>query len=254
MKTVTLKFLVLFLFLINSCNKSNSPNNVNLTQGLLAYYPFNGNANDQSGNKLNGIIQGGVVFSADKAGKPNSAVTFDGVSGYILVPDSNGLLATDAVSISFLTNLSDVANRGALINRVNFNSSAGLSYGVNMSSPTPNERFNFGAIPNNFDCSSSAYDIYNVMMDNGFVILPNQWYHVVAVFSDSVQQIYVNGILRTRITKNYKTLNKCSGSSLLIGGWWKNDIISVKGSMDEIRIYNRALNQDEITALAKPVK
>lgn len=235
-----------------SCKKSSQSNDLNLSNGLLAYYPFNGNVNDSGPNKLNGVIHGSVGFIQDMAGKPNSAVTFDGSTGYILVTDNLGVLNTDAVSVSFFVYTSNTATRGALINKVNFSDATGFSYGINISSPTINSEFNFGAIPANFSCSSVNYDVSNILEDNGYIIMPNQWYHIVAVFANSVQKIYVNGVLSSYVKRNYQTLNKCSNNpDLVIGGWWQNDIISLNGSMDELRIYNRELNQDEINALAK---
>jgi hypothetical protein len=244
---------VLFLtFLFMRCSKSSS-SDVDLNKGLLAYYPFNGNANDQSSYHLDGKIENGVTFTEDVSGKANSAVTFDGTSGYILVQDSNSILAPDVVSVSFLVNLTDVTNRSALINKVDINSSFGLSYGINVSSPTTNQKFNFGIVPNGFDCSSSNYDLNNII-DNGTAIGVNKWYHVVAIFSDSSQKLYVNGALTTSDKRNFGNLNKCSSNkSFLMGGWWQGDIISLHGSLDEVRVYNRELNQDEITELARPV-
>lgn len=233
--------------------QQSSGSDVDLNKGLLAYYPFDGNANDQSSNHLDGEIQNGVTFTQDASGKANSAVTFDGTSGYILVQDNNGILSPDVVSISFLVNLTDVASRSALINKVDINSSFGLSYGINVSSPTTNDKFNFGIVPNGFDCSSSNYDLTNII-DNGIAIGVNKWYHVVATFSDSSQKLYVNGALTTSIKRSFGSLNKCStNKSFLMGGWWLGDIISLHGSLDEVRVYNRELNQDEINELAKPV-
>src|SRR5215831_14686616 len=65
---------------------------VNLNQGLIAYYPFNGNANDASGNGNNGILQNGVSFVPDKNNNPNSAVHFDGINDFIQVAN-NGTLS-----------------------------------------------------------------------------------------------------------------------------------------------------------------
>ena len=54
-----------------------------LTNGLVAYYPFNGNASDATGNGFNGIIYGGVNLASDRFGNANSAYIFNGVDGYI---------------------------------------------------------------------------------------------------------------------------------------------------------------------------
>ena len=240
------------LFVGIGCKKSTTSNNINLNQGLVAYYPFNGNANDESGNKLNGVISNSVTFSSDAAGKPKSAVTFDGVSGFILVSDSLGLLSPDIVSVSFLTNISNINQRAAFVNSVNFSDASGSSYSLGISVPNL-ARFQYGALGPSTGCAPTTYD-QSTIIDNGYVISSNKWYSVVAVFSDSVQKFYINGSLRTAATRNYKRLNKCSGTSLVLGGWWQNDIVSLNGSLDEVRIYNRELNQDEINELAKPVK
>ena len=51
-----------------------------LTDSLVAYYPFNGNANDESGNGHDGTINGDVVAASDRFGNANAAYTFDGVN------------------------------------------------------------------------------------------------------------------------------------------------------------------------------
>ena len=60
---------------------------INLDSGLVACYPFNGNANDQSGNGYNGIVNGATLTS-DRFGNPNSAYTFNGINNYIYAPDN----------------------------------------------------------------------------------------------------------------------------------------------------------------------
>jgi len=71
-----------------------------INDGLVAYYPFNGNVNDESGNGNNGIVYGATLTN-DRLGNPNSAYSFDGINDYISVPDSYSLRSpTEAVSIS----------------------------------------------------------------------------------------------------------------------------------------------------------
>lgn len=61
-----------------------------LNDGLVAYYPFNGNANDESDNGNHGIVSG-AILTADWFGNANSAYSFDGVDDYILVEDDDNL-------------------------------------------------------------------------------------------------------------------------------------------------------------------
>src|SRR5437879_4130564 len=58
-----------------------------LTNGLVAYYPFNGNANDESANGRNGIVQG-ATLATDRFGVPSSAYRFDDVDDGIRIGDS----------------------------------------------------------------------------------------------------------------------------------------------------------------------
>jgi hypothetical protein len=57
------------------------------TNGLVRYWPFNGNANDESGNGNNGTVNGATLIE-DRFGNSNSAYRFGGVSSNILVNGS----------------------------------------------------------------------------------------------------------------------------------------------------------------------
>ena len=61
-----------------------------LNDGLVAYYPFNGNANDESGNRNDGIVHG-ATLTTDRNGNAASAYVFDGVDDYIRIGDSSSL-------------------------------------------------------------------------------------------------------------------------------------------------------------------
>jgi len=56
--------------------------NTSVIDGLVAYYPFNGNANDASGNGNNGTVNG-AALTTDRLGKANSAYSFDGINDFI---------------------------------------------------------------------------------------------------------------------------------------------------------------------------
>jgi hypothetical protein len=198
---VLLFVLVTLIFSISSCKKNSSSSDVNLTNGLVAYYPFNGNANDASGNGLNGNINGGVTFSNDIAGNLNSAATFDGSTGYILVSDNAGKFQTSAVSISFLVNLTNTSVRQSFVASQNFTDGTGLSYAVIMSTPNTS-LLQFGVEYNTLGCGAPPYDP-STIISSANQMSANKWYHVVAIFSDSLQEIFVNGTLNTAITRNF---------------------------------------------------
>ena len=81
MKKIRLNFyVVLFVLLINNIF-AQIP-----TNGLVAYYPFNGNANDESGSGNNGTVNG-ATLTTDRFGNPNSAYLFNGINNYIIIPN-----------------------------------------------------------------------------------------------------------------------------------------------------------------------
>ena len=63
---------------------------LNLSNGLVAYYPFDNDTLDYSGNTLHGSTVGNVQFSANRFNHLNSAYYFDGNS-YIRIPDNDSL-------------------------------------------------------------------------------------------------------------------------------------------------------------------
>ena len=58
-----------------------------LTEGLVAHYPFNGNANDESGNGNDGIVSGNLQPTADRFGTPDHAYYFNGTDSYVNIGD-----------------------------------------------------------------------------------------------------------------------------------------------------------------------
>src|SRR6478609_7779397 len=91
--SICIKILLLFFLLPSAlfCQ-------VNLNNGLMAYYPFNGNANDVSGNN-NDPIFNNATLTSDYYGKANSAYHFKGVDNYIEIPNSASLNFSNTISI-----------------------------------------------------------------------------------------------------------------------------------------------------------
>src|SRR5450631_3327069 len=76
LKTLTLWTALLAVLLTNANAQSF------LTNGLVAYYPFNGNANDASGSGINGTVNG-ATLTQDRFGIANAAYSFNGANNYI---------------------------------------------------------------------------------------------------------------------------------------------------------------------------
>ncbi len=80
-------FTIFFVLLLNL---SSILAQVNLDSGLVAFYPFNSNANDESGNNNHGVVNG-PILTTDRNGNDSSAFEFDGTSNYISVANSPSL-------------------------------------------------------------------------------------------------------------------------------------------------------------------
>ena len=85
-------------------------------------------------------------------------------------------------------------------------------------------------------------------------LVAGQWYHLITSFVNGVQK----DLCRWSLKDNHqpgilKHLRKCTTAQFIIGGWWKGDITSIDGKIDEVRVYNRGLSDCEIQELSKPL-
>ncbi len=79
---------------------------------LVAYYPFNGNANDESGFNNHGTVNGAALV-ADRFGNQNSAYQFDGNNDYINVPNSESLNFENSITVNFWIKVGEFFEREA---------------------------------------------------------------------------------------------------------------------------------------------
>jgi hypothetical protein len=87
-----------------------------------------------------------------------------------------------------------------------------------------------------------------------YKIETGQWYHLVGVFEDGLQRIYVNGSLRQSLSRSFNVLRECNDNMYVIGGFVNELPTRFNGVIDDLRIYNRALGEEEILSLAKDFK
>lgn len=92
------------------------------TNGLVGYWPLNGNANDESGNGNNGIVNG-ASLTTDRFGNNDSAYNFDGINDYIQINNIVGNFGLSDFTISIWYNTQNL-NSSHLINK-RFNESCG---------------------------------------------------------------------------------------------------------------------------------
>jgi len=108
MKRVLLT-LTLVLFIAPFATGQDLPSYIP-TDGLVAYYPFNGNANDESGNGHHGTVNGATLTS-DRDGNENNSYSFDGVDDYI----ESSIEQSSSYSVSVWVNINNNNSYNAFI-------------------------------------------------------------------------------------------------------------------------------------------
>lgn len=218
---------------------------VNLTSGLVAYYPFNGNANDASGNNNNGTASGSAAPTADQWGNPNSAFNFAGTGnpGRVSVPNNATLQFSTGATFAFWMKLNSNVGTNGYGNVVAGGSHCpfakdgdvgGMFQVVSLNGTTLNNSFgNVSMSP-----VSYAYSPYSV----------GTWLHYTYIMDATEQRLYINGTLVATVAgaPNFSNMN---GKPLVMGRFTSN-WYPLNGTLDEFRVYNRALNTAEIAALA----
>ena len=201
------------------------------TNGLAAYYPFNENANDESGNGSHGSLFGSILV-ADRWSKPESAYYFDGNS-YIRC---NGMLQLPvgnlARTLSVWVKSSDGLQHNNSDHIVNWGS-AWSSHAFGVMLFDQNHWWGYGHGHPIYDCDSG-------------ITADTNWHHLVVTYGDNMMSIYVDGNLGNSLEMALNT----DGNDLAIG--IRQDITydnTFHGVIDDIRIYNRALTSNEVSQL-----
>ena len=211
------------------------------TNGLVGWWPFNGNANDESGNGNHGTVNG-ATLAADRFGNTGKAYAFDGVDDVIKIL-FNSILSNDTGSLSLWM----ISNNLPTINDpqdVLFAQSLGYPQLVYKNNSKVNIHISSG--PGLYPGIASQQSIQQ-----------NTWKNITAVYERSNLKIYIDGALDTfqnvsSITGFYSFCN----SEYWIGGFKSsnsclpNDSSQFfNGKIDDIAIYNRALSAAEVQQL-----
>ena len=207
--------------------------------GLIAFWPFNGNANDASGNNNSGTVVN-AQLTADRFNTSNKAYSFNGTDAFIKIPTLNGI-SYSPISYSAWAYLKVYIPEGiypagigqVIVGReaAGYTDQGCLMMGKNQM-----------IIDNTF-----YYYRGQDGVDSQFKPDLNRWYHVVLTISDGTYKYYVDGTLvRTAqsITSEFQNIpfliGAGSGSNLVGNRFFYNGLI------DDVAIWNRALTADEV--------
>jgi hypothetical protein len=214
--------------------------------GLLAYYPFNGNANDESGNGLHGSVYG-ATLTEDRFGNADNAFLFDNPTTI----DTNRIVVTDGYGFNGGDTLESLTISSWFLP---YMQSDECSYLLRFASTDGIGHLHFyrdGRV--SFGLRTVDAGIINQMVSAG-VSLDN-WHHVAGTWDGSTMKLYVDGVFRYEATFPWTLSTPPNPIGNTIGANFNPDpnvpehVCSFNGKIDEVRIYNRALTESEIKAL-----
>lgn len=194
-------------------------------QGLIAWWPFNGNANTSVGN-ANGTVSGAAPTTGQN-GQPNNAYSFNGSNAYISIPGTWGGASTTAVTVSAWYRVAATSG-------------------------------DFQAIVAATDAAFIHMQVYStgnnaVYINTGSILTTitpqtvGTWNHLVMTSTSGVTAIYLNGVQQgSTLTTTFANIT--ATSNLQIGRGYTN-VRYFNGSIDDVRIYSRALSVGEVTTL-----
>jgi hypothetical protein len=220
-----LAFSILFLFTANA----------DLTNGLVAYFPFNGNALDATGNGYDGNASN-AVLTLDRYSNPNSAYLFNGTNSYIKInktlPDMTSLTLSTWVlyeSGSYQNGTGDVFND---------------------SNTSPSQDFEFGMTDPSHALLVATKNAYHLSTAAPLGSnISNSWAHLVWVLQTNTSTVYLNG--SPVVTTTNGGANAGLHAPPLIGADPSQIpyVAFFGGKIDDLRLYNRALSPSEVQQL-----
>lgn len=227
-----------------------------LEPGLVAFYPFNGNANDSSGNAFNGLVIGASLV-ADRFGRPNSAYSFNGSTNYIRLGDILDSVFCKQVAQFSVSGWAKTAVPGTT------SAGGGFIVGKESGGALPGgHQWNVAHLDTRLFCwvNSDSAALNSIDKTNPAPV--NQWFYFVFIFDGSLARqdrikIYVNGAsnMGTYSQIGYLgTSTQNTSQELTIGAGHALNFPTIpnnayNGAVDDIRIYNRVLSDQDIQAL-----
>ena len=203
------------------------------TEGLVLYLPFNFDANDHSGNGNNGTAHEVYYLRGDRG-----VTAYFSPQSYVEIKDTSSLDFSDVAGLTISTWIrqeQDVS--GYIVVKMGTGGRTEYEYKLAV---------NFDGTINSGIVSPTSIQLLD---SNGKLFL-NEWYNVVLRWdrSDGTISIYRNGELNSLMYSNITSIQNTS-VPLRIGQYVDEFENSFRGSLDELRIYNRPLSESEISAL-----
>ncbi|RYY90215.1 MAG: LamG domain-containing protein [Chitinophagaceae bacterium] len=218
---------------------------VSLDEGLWAWFPFDSDANDKSGNGHHmRLSHGATIVIAE--GCSSQKLYFDGQNSFAVIDDGRSFPKGDfALSFSICAT-DNYQNR--IFNRADYSNALGASLTLGFE-PSFDGKLCWGVTRENDVCGRYS-DLYNTSaLLSGEAVSKASWHEVVVQAAGGKQQLYVDGKLSGEIKMDRADFSVCADAPFYFGKWWNQDPRCFKGLLDNIRIYQRELSPEEIMLL-----
>ena len=226
-----------------------------LDDSLVAYYPLNENANDESGNGNHGIISG-AVLATDRFAHQNSAYVFDGIDDYIELPNSMDIIDTEFTVSAWIkpddygvqSPTSQSCHRFIFSYRYRSHAggdptNSGLRFGLNKANGCGgNTKISMGFFGPDYQGQGIGADYSG-----------KDWFLYTVTKAQDKLVLYINGeevmqkvISPSAVFENPQHVYVTIGAHRISAG---EVLFPFAGAIDEVRIYNRALSNVEVQML-----
>lgn len=202
------------------------------SDGLIAHWTFDGNTDDSSGNGYNGTLVTGVTAAAGVTGEPATAYAFNGTWSQKINTPAPQQFGNETYSA--WVKLATTSDSQVIVGVQEM----GLHYDM------------LGAV----NGSGTAVYEFNTPSGNQAIfgtssIMDNNWHMITATRDDTNMSIYVDGQLQNSAGYSGTPFEVVAGGITIGYSVRGNPYYPVSGSVDNVRVYNRALSGDEITAI-----
>jgi len=233
------RLLLLITICISSVSFGQLPSYVP-TNGLVGWWGFNGNANDESGNGNDGTVNGATP-TTDRFGNSNSAYDFNGSGEHILVPHSPTFINPNLTFSCWVNPTQLTTYFNSIIKHGNYTTNAGEQYGIGLDLS--------GAIHTGFKTNNcNAGQGWDVSLTNQTVSI-NTWNHIVVVIENNLIKTNLNGQLIFSYPYVGSLVICNANSEISFGREFNGSANHFYGKIDDIGIWSRALTECEIQDL-----
>jgi hypothetical protein len=196
---------------------------------LVALYAFDGNANDSAGNGYNGVENGTPSYEAGVTGQ---ALSLDGFASYVTI-DSVGIGSAAPRSIAGWAK-ADTDSMATWTNVFGFTGSS-----------TNGEHFDIQIVGSTGTTTAGSFGLHRHGWEMDITANDLEWHHLAATFDGTTVSVYGDG----RLVNTDTVSNVNTPGPVHMGKRQDNDNY-FEGLVDDVRIYDTALSQEEIAWIA----